>query len=188
MGLSGPILMRGGRVSEQFTEEEDDRIVRASLAIYGAAMFRAAKDYGFEPRSGTLMHALWKQKRLTMRHQKAWRLFCDDLHGWQGKSGKVTGSYGEGGGGSGNSERIPEAHVSPEYSRLQRCCADMSKMESSLLRDMIAEELEGANSLKLEIIGLICNGYQDQSLARAAGVSRITAILDRIGDFYQLKM
>lgn len=178
--------MRGGRVSEQFTEEEDNRIVRASLAIYGAAMFRAAKDYGFEPRSGTLMHALWKQKRLTMRHQKAWRMFCDDLHGWQGKSGKVTGSYGEGGGGSGNAERIPEAFASREFERLQRCCADLTPLESSLLRDMITEELEGAGSLKLEIIGLISNGYNDPSLARAVGVSRITSLLERLGAFYQV--
>lgn len=174
-------------MSEQFADDEgSNKPARADLQIYRMSIFRSAKDHQFRPRRGTMMDSLWSQGRLSIRHQRAWRIFCDDLHGWAGKSGKVTGSYGESTGGSGNAERMPVAYVSPEWERLQRCCANLSRMETALIRDMITEELEGVHSLQIELVGMIATGYGNESQQRAAGVSRVLALLERIADHYQL--
>lgn len=176
-------------MAEQFADQEqpEERIARASVAIYASlGAFRATKRHEYAPRENTTMRELWSRGRLNLRHQRAWRAFCDDLHAWAGKSGKVTGSYGESTGGSGNAERMPTAYVSPEYARLQRFGALLIREESSLLRDLMTEELGGQKILDTETLGHLGNGYGNEAQARASGVTRIVCLLEKMGDFWQV--
>lgn len=173
-------------MAEQFADqEEQDPITKTALAIYSMGKFRSSRDYQHEPKRGTVVYKLWQEQKLTLRHQKAWSRFRDDLYNHEGKSGKVVATYGEGIGG-GNGERTPVAYVSREYEDLQRCCATMTPEEKMLLRDMMDEELHGISILRLEVIGYLGNGYEGNGQARSSGVTRVTTLLERIAAYYGL--
>ncbi len=148
----------------------------------------------FEPRHGSQVHRVWKMAKLEVRHQIAWQNFMDDAKLTAGKSGGVTGSallslstYGDqiDRGGS-DGFKIPTARTNKYYRRMEALREFLSRRERQLLNALLQDSLVGTTSLQLELIGLVQSGYGDKISARASGVTRIQALLDRLADFYQI--
>jgi hypothetical protein len=161
------------------------RIEQVALGI-SADIFRPEREEAFAPRKGTVLHGLWQGKRLTLRHQRAWKHFTIDLYEAHGKSGPVTSSYGEYADKPISDFKLPSAYVNAQYKRLERLIAALTGEERILLKDLIVEEVQRPGHLKLELIGFARNGYRDEAQARAAGAATITCLLNRIATHYSL--
>jgi hypothetical protein len=172
-------------MAEPSTELEE-RLGRVAIGIFQHEIFRPAKDYHLQPTKGTLLHKLWSSKRLSERHQRAWRLFTTDLRNAVGKSGRVVSSYGEAIQSSGDSFKVPTARVNAEYRRVERLSASLTRDEKVLLMDLITDELQQHGELRVEDIGLATTGYRDAEQARAAGVATVVYLLQRIASFYEV--
>lgn len=161
-------------------------ISRAAVGIYETG-FVFARQEQFQPRKGTLIYALWQGKKLTLRHQRAWRHFTEDLHNAHGKSGPITSGYSEGGSNRNPGEfKVPTAYVNTEYKRLERLVAKLNKDELTLLRDLIGDELQQKGLLTAELIGFHRNGYRSEDQARAAGVANVCCLLTALANYYDL--
>lgn len=165
--------------------EQELAIHRVAVGIY-ADIFRAEREEEYAPRKGTVLFALWQGKRLSLRHQRAWRHFTVDLFQAHGKSGPITSSYGEFADKPTGGGQIPTAYVNAQYKRLERLISMLTGEERVLLKDLIVEEVQSPGHLRLELIGFSRNGYRDDAQARAAGAATVTCLLNRIASFYSM--
>lgn len=163
-----------------------EAINRVAVGIYEKG-FVFARQEQYQPRRGTLLHSLWQGKKLTLRLQRAWHHFTDDLYRASGKSGPVAGGYGDSSGGGNPSEfKTPKAYTNAEYRRLDKLVTQLDPEERILLRDLISDELQRKSVLDLEMIGLHRNGYRSADQARAAGVANVCCLLARIATYYNI--
>lgn len=142
----------------------------------------------FKPRAGTQTERVWKMNKLEDRQQIAWRYFCDDMNMAKGKSGGVSGSYGDYVEKSDVGEfKRPVAYANQALLRLEHLLMDfLDRRERALLSDLAQDYLKGNSSLTLEAIGLIRSGYRDKVSARAAGVVHLQKLFDRLASFYRI--
>jgi hypothetical protein len=157
---------------------------RVAIGIF-EQLFRPAKEYDYQPRKNTLLHELWSSKRLTLKQQRAWHHFTQDLYRAAGKSGPVCGSYGEAVSSSGDGFKVPTARVNAEYKRIQRLTSTLTKDEQILLMDLVTDDLQNQGVIRLEDIGFAKTGYRSEDQARAAGVATVLYLLQRIASFYE---
>jgi hypothetical protein len=155
---------------------------RVAIGVY-QVQFRGEADDFYRPQEGTILHRIWKMRKLTFRQQRAWKKFVEDLRAAHGSSGKVTASYETAVQVSGN--RVELVKTTPEYQRIDHLANRyLDKDERILLRDLVTDELQSPGILRLELIGLARNGYKDDAQARAAGVANICNLLSRIAGYY----
>lgn len=165
--------------------DQSDAINRVAIGIF-EQLFKPAKEYEFQPRKGTLLHELWNTKRLSLRHQRGWFHFTQDLYRAEGKSGPVCGGYGEAVNSSGDGFKVPTAHVNAQYRRVQRFTSTLTRDEKTLLMDLISDDLQSQGVIRLEDIGFATTGYRSEDQARAAGVATVVYLLQRIASFYEI--
>lgn len=167
--------------------DRQEAIGRVAMSLYQSGFVFAKKEQ-YAPRRGTLMFHLWQGKKLTLRHQRAWFHFTCDLYEAHGRSGPVSGGYGEATSGRNPSDfRVPVAHTNAQYRRLDKLVQSLGTQERILLKDLIYDELQRQGALELDMIGFHLNGFKDESMARAAGVATVTCLLSRIADHYSVE-
>jgi hypothetical protein len=149
-------------------------------------VFKGQVNEDFRPREGTQVHRVWKMTKLDERQQIAWQQFCDDVNLAHGKSGSVCSAYGEATDrGDGSDFRIPTAFSNTYYRRIERLLTQfLDRKERALLYELLQDTLKANSSLSLEAIGLLRSGYSDKVSARAAGVTHIQCLLDRLAAYY----
>ena len=160
----------------------DKRIELVAMRIY-QTVFRGDAEKAFEPRHKTLVHEVWRIKKLTIRQQQGWKMFRDDIDNAVGKSG-ASAAYGD---YHDKGERVylPRAYESDAYGRVRDLYERfLGRREKALLLDLLQNDMQEGNELKLEFIGLLRTGYAGKESAYIAGVVTIQALLDRLADFY----
>jgi hypothetical protein len=164
---------------------ETAQLDRISVGIY-KLMFCGEQERAFEPRPGTVMHKIWKMRKLNIRQQHTWARFVKDLRGAKGRSGKVCGSYAEFTNVSSSGDRLPVALTNDEYKKIEAIfTVHIGRRDALLLRDLVIDELQKPGHLQLELLGLAKNGYKNADQARAAGIATITSMIDRLADLYE---
>jgi hypothetical protein len=163
----------------------EKRIELLAQGIYQIA-FKGEANEDFRPMRGTQVERVWKMMKLNERQQVAWREFMDDVLLAAGKSGAVTGGYGEYQDKPNDGEfRAPVAYVNVHYRRVERLMDQcLTRSERALLVELLQDSLKGNSSVQLETIGLIQSGYSDKVSARAAGVVHVQNLLNRIAAYY----
>lgn len=161
------------------------RIELSAIGIY-QIVFRGEMERAFEPKKGTEIHRVYKMKKLSMRQQRAWKMFLDDVDKAAGKSGGVTAAYGEYH-DKGEYVPLPRAYANGSYHKV-RYIFDiyLGRRDRALLWDLLQNHLASTTELKLEFIGLMRSGYAGEDEARIAGVVLVQTLLDKLADLYQV--
>ena len=165
--------------------KQQERIELTAFAIF-QVVFRGEKERAFQPKPKTMVYSVWNSVKLSMRQQRAWAKFLDDIEKAEGHSGGTTASYGDlTDGGGGDNHRVPKARENAQLQRVNYICTRfLSKREYQLLRDLVLDHMQNRGQAKVEDIGLIRSGYQGKRDAYVAGAVNIQNLLDRIADAY----
>ncbi len=159
------------------------RVDIIAMQIY-AVVFKGGKEKAFEPKAKTVVHQVWSIDKLSVRQQQGWHLLCKDIDSAYGRSGSVAGGYGEFY-DKGERTYLPRAYVNDAQGRLEDLERRfLDRREKALLRDLLRNAAQEGHELKLEHIGLVRSGYSGTDTARAAGVTHVQVLLDRLATFY----
>jgi len=162
----------------------EERIELTASAVY-QIVFRGEKERAFQPRAKTVVYSVWSAAKLSLRQQRAWVKFLDDIDKAEGHSGGTTASYGDFTDGGGDNHRVPKARANAYFQRVEYICNRfLSRREYQLLRDLVRDHLQNTGRAKVEDIGLIKSGYQGKRDAYVAGSVNIQNLLDRLADAY----
>jgi hypothetical protein len=165
--------------------KKEERIELTAFAVY-QLVFKGEKERAFQPKPKTIVYSVWNSGKLSLRQQRAWMKFLDDVEKAEGHSGNVTSSYGDfTDGGSGDHFRVPRARENDELKMVDYICNRfLSKREYQLLCDLFRDHLQNRGQAKVEDIGLIRSGYNGKRDAYVAGAVNIQNLLDRLADAY----
>lgn len=147
---------------------------------------RGEADRLFEPKPGTFLHNLWKQKHFEIRQQRAWMAWRSDCDNAEGKSGGVTFGYGEFTDGGGNDFKVPKAF---DNHALRRChdilTRYLGRRDAKLLADLTQYDMGRIPEMSAEQIGVVRSGFTQVKMhAKVAGIVNVQALFTRIADYY----
>lgn len=177
---------RQAKILKDFADLQpiEDKIALVATELYVVA-FKGEAIASFAPEPKTQVHRVWAMGKLEERHQIAWQTFMDDVRLAKGKSGKVTGSYGDFVNRSDEGDfRIPTAFACNYFRRVERLFISLSRRQRWLLLNLLQDTLKAKCSITLETIGITRSGYKDKDNARTAGVVHLQTLLDAVADFY----
>lgn len=143
-------------------------------------------ERAFEPKTGTFLHDLWKQKHFDIRQQRAWKTWRHECDVAEGKSGGVVGGYGEFTDGGDDEFKVPTAF---ENYALRRCRDilenHLGRRDAKLLADLTQHDLGRIPELSAEQIGIVRSGFNKvKSHAKVAGIVNIQSLFTRLADYY----
>ena len=164
---------------------EDRTRLLADLHIL-TVVHNGEAERAFEPKTGTFLHDIWKQKHFDIRQQRAWKTWRHECDVADGKSGGVTSGYGEFTDGGDDDFIVPVAFEN--YAR-QRCCdileRYLGRRDARLLADLTLHDLGRIPEFSAEQIGVVRSGFSKvKSHAKVAGIVNIQNLFTRLADYY----
>lgn len=158
--------------------------VPASMALVPEMLRPAGRNY--EPPRGTVLHRLWRGRKLTRRQCQAAEKFFE-----------IVGFAVEGGGSGGllptyaprvqssRQEFYPTFFQNYYLRELQAIERSVCVHEWLVLRGLVRDFYwhGRGGDLDLEYFGTLCSGYKDRRQAYAAGVSRIQCVLTSLAEY-----
>jgi hypothetical protein len=164
--------------------------VEIQLAIGRVAMgvltapYTGVKNPQFEPQRRTTVHDAWHGKKLSERHQRAWRATVDMFIEAAGVSARGS-SYGEATGGGGDGPALPTAYINSAQVRIERLRDyHLHSHEWRLLGALIMETFQNVKLHSLQQLGKQMSGYGDEAQARAAGVATLHRLFESLAEFH----
>ncbi len=168
---------------KQLEKLNRQRVDILAMQIY-QVVHKGGREKAFEPKAKTLVHQVWLIDKLTIRQQQGWHLLCKDIEAAYGRSGSVSGGYGEFY-DKGERSYLPRAYVNDAQGRLEDLERRfLDRREKALLKDLLRNYAQEGHELKLEHIGLVRSGYGGTDTARASGVTHVQVLFDRLASFY----
>ena len=146
-------------------------------------LYRGCKLAGYEPRRKTVVHDAWHGKKLSERHQKAWKETLMLFERAAGVSPR-NGGYGERRGG-GERPTKPVARSNRAQASLELLYGQhLHHHEWRLLHSLVLEHFQGVKVFTLQQLGRLRDGYNDEAQARAAGITNLHRLFDSLAEFH----
>jgi len=147
---------------------------------------RGESERAFEPKTGTFLHDLWRQRHFDLRQQRAWKTWRHECDIAEGKSGGVVGGYGDFTDGGSDGDKIPKAFENYALTRCRDILENhLGRRDAKLLADLTQHDLGRIPDLSAEQIGVVRSGFNKVKIhAKIAGIVNIQSLFSRMADYY----
>lgn len=158
-------------------------LTRVAIGIYSET-YKGVKIESYEPPRGTVLHDLWHGRRLSHRHQEAWRLtvaLFDEAAGVS-PANTLSAVSGQPGASDGHLPRVWSNAAQEKLDRINEFYLHFH--EKRLLRLLQHDLQNPGRIMHLDEIGMKISGYKDKAQARAAAAASIHRLLDSLAEFH----